>query len=100
MADEEGGLPIRLPFMKQRNRQSVQDSKENVPPEDGEMHDSAFSSPKASKRKTVIDLFKHKGGEHKADDDSNDNILTRMTGQRNKSVRMVKQNTNYSNANL
>lgn len=83
-ADDEGGMPIRLPFMK-RNRQPAQESKENVPPEDGDMHDSAFSSPKASRRKTVFDLFKHKDGGHK-DDEETDNILTRMTAQRNKSV--------------
>lgn len=83
-ADDDGGLPIRLPFMK-RNRQPAQESKENVPPEDGDMHDSVVSSPKASRRKTVIDMFKHKGSGRK-DDEEGENILTRMTAHRNKSV--------------
>ncbi|KAM0712167.1 hypothetical protein Q7P37_011261 [Cladosporium fusiforme] len=92
--DEDGGLPIRLPFMK-RSRQPTQETKENIPPEDGEMHDSAFSSPKASRRRTVIGLFKHKGAVHKEDED-NDNILTRMTAHRNKSRKHRRSESSYT----
>lgn len=84
--DEEGGrkgLPIRLPIMK-RNRQSAQDAKENVPPELMDDHGQTAPSTKASRRRTVIDFFKHKSG-HKAEAEP-ENILTRMSTQRTKSV--------------
>ena len=84
--DDEAGrkaLPIRLPLMK-RNRQSAQDAKENVPPEHMEDHEKASASTKASRRRTVIDFFKHKSG-HKAEAES-ENILERMSTQRTKSV--------------
>lgn len=84
--DDEGGrkgLPIRLPIMK-RNRQSAQDAKENISPEHEDDHEKATSSTKASRRRTVIDFFKHKGG-HKAEAE-NENILTRMSTEKTKSV--------------
>jgi hypothetical protein len=84
--DEEAGrkaLPIRLPLMK-RNRQSAQDAKENVPPELMDDHEKATSSTKASRRRTVIDFFKHKSG-HKAEAEP-ENMLERMSTQRTKSV--------------
>lgn len=84
--EEEGGrkgLPFHLPMMK-RNRQSVQDTKENIPPEGNNDHDPTSPTTKASRRKTVIDFFKHKG-EPKADAE-NENILTRMSTERTKSV--------------
>lgn len=92
--DEEGGhkgLPIRLPLMK-RNRQSAQDAKENVPPELMDDHEKASPSTKASRRRTVIDFFKHKGG-HK-DDAEPENDLTRMSTQRTKSVSLAFKRTN------
>jgi hypothetical protein len=88
--DEEGGrkgLPIRLPMMK-RNRQSVLDTKENIPPELDDDHGTAIPSTKASRRRTVIDFFKHKGG-HKAEaenENEKEDDLTRMSTQRTKSV--------------
>jgi hypothetical protein len=84
--DEEGGKkgsPIRLPMMR-RNRQSVQEVKENIPPEQNDAHDSASSSPKASRRRTMIDFFKHKPPQ-KVEEES-ENGLTRMNTQRTKSV--------------
>ena len=84
--DEEAGrkaLPFGLPLMK-RNRQSAQDAKENVPPEHVEDHGKANDSAKASRRRTVIDFFKHKSG-HKAETEP-ENILERMSTQRTKSV--------------
>jgi hypothetical protein len=84
--DDETGrkaLPIRLPLMK-RNRQSAQDAKENVPPEGMDDHEKATASPKASRRRTVIDFFKHKSG-HKAEVEP-ENILERMSTHRTKSV--------------
>lgn len=84
--DDEAGrkaLPIRLPLMK-RNRQSAQDAKENVPPEHTEDYEKATASTKASRRRTVIDFFKHKSG-HKAEAEP-ENILERMSTQRTKSV--------------
>lgn len=83
--DEEAGhkaLPIRLPLMK-RNKQSAQDAKENVPPEVTDDHEKATASTKASRRRTVIDFFKHKSG-HKAEAEP-ENILERMSTQRTKS---------------
>jgi hypothetical protein len=84
--DEEAGrkaLPFGLPLMK-RNRQSAQDAKENVPPEHVEDHEKANASTKSSRRRTVIDFFKHKSG-HKAETEP-ENILERMSTQRTKSV--------------
>jgi hypothetical protein len=84
--DEEGGkkgTPIRLPMMR-RNRQSVQEFKENIPPQHDDAHDSASTSPKASRRRTMIDFFKHKPPP-KVDEES-ENGLTRMDTQRTKSV--------------
>lgn len=86
--DQDGdrkASPFRLPIMK-RHRQPAQEVKENVAPEDDAIaHERAVSSSKASKRRTVIDFFKHKGGQHKAEEEENDNILTRMTTQKTKS---------------
>jgi hypothetical protein len=88
--DEEGGrkgLPIRLPMMK-RNRQSVLDTKENISPEQEDDHGGAILSTKASRRRTVIDFFKHKGG-HKAEaenENEKEDELTRLSTQRTKSV--------------
>jgi hypothetical protein len=90
--DEEGGrkgLPIRLPMMK-RNRQSVLDAKENISPEQQDDHGTAIPSTKASRRRTVMDFFKHKGG-HKAEAENEnekekEDDLTRMSTQRTKSV--------------
>ena len=94
--DDEAGrkaLPIRLPLMK-RNRQSAQDAKENVPPELMDDHDKADSSTKASRRRTVIDFFKHKSG-HKAEAEP-ENILERMSTQRTKSVSLTfREDTMY-----
>ena len=87
--DEEAGhkaLPIRLPLMK-RNKQSAQDAKENVPPEVTDDHEKATASTKASRRRTVIDFFKHKSG-HKAEAEP-ENILERMSTQRTKSVSAI-----------
>lgn len=82
---ERKGSPFRLPIMK-RHRQPAQEVKENVAPEDDAIsHERAASSSKASKRRTVIDFFKQKGGYQKAEEDENDNILTRMTTQKTKS---------------
>lgn len=84
--DDEGGrkgFPIRLPMMN-RNRQSAQDAKENIPSEHEDDHEKAMSSTKASRRRTVIDFFKHKGV-HKAEPEP-ENILERMSTQRTKSV--------------
>jgi hypothetical protein len=84
--DDDGGKkssPIRLPMMR-RNRHSVQEAKENIPPEHSDAHDSASSSPKASRRRTMIDFFKHKPGP-KVEEES-ENGLTRMSTQRTKSV--------------
>jgi hypothetical protein len=85
--DEDSGKkssPIRLPMMR-RNRHSVQESKENIPPDSTiDAHDSASSSPKASRRRTMIDFFKHKPGP-KVEEES-ENGLTRMSTQRTKSV--------------
>lgn len=81
--DGKKGVPIRLPIMR-RNRQSVQEAKENIPPEQNDAHDSAASSPKTSRRRTMIDFFKHKSGP-KVDEES-ENGLTRMSTQRTKSV--------------
>ena len=85
--DEDGGKkssPIRLPMMR-RNRHSVQESKENIPPDSTiDAHDSASSSPKASRRRTMIDFFKHEPGP-KVEEES-ENGLTRMSTQRTKSV--------------
>jgi hypothetical protein len=84
--DGEGGkkgTPIRLPMMG-RNRQSVQEAKENIPPEHTDAHDSASSSPKASRRRTMIDFFKHKSPQ--TVDEESENGLTRMSTQRTKSV--------------
>lgn len=86
MDDEESGkkgMPIRLPMMR-RNRQSVQEGKQDIPPEQNNMHDSAASSPKASRRRTMIDFFKHKSGQQV--DDESENGLTRMSTQRTRSV--------------
>ena len=85
--DEAGrkGLPIRLPLMK-RNRQSAQDAKENVPPELMDDHEKANPSTKASRRRTVIDFFKHKGGHKTEAEGEPENILERMSTQRTKSV--------------
>lgn len=98
--DEEAGhkaLPIRLPLMK-RNRQSAQDAKENIPPEHEDGHDKVLSpSTKASRRKTVIDFFKHKNEEPKATAES-DNILTRMSTERTKSVSGLSQDMSSSSA--
>jgi hypothetical protein len=84
--DDEGGrkgLPMLLPMMK-RNRQSAREAKENVPPKVQNDHGEAMPSTKASRRRTVIDFFKHKG-EPRAEAE-NEAILTRMTTQRTKSV--------------
>lgn len=84
--DEEGGkkgAPVRLPMMR-RNRQSVQEFKENIPPQHDVAHDSASSSPKASRRRTMIDFFKHKPQQQV--DEESENSLTRMDTQRTKSV--------------
>ena len=91
--DEEAGrkaLPFGLPLMK-RNRQSAQDAKENVPPEHMEDHEKAAASTKASRRRTVIDFFKHKSG-HKAEAEP-ENILERMSTQRTKSVGLTFKET-------
>lgn len=87
--DEEAGhkaLPIRLPLMK-RNKQSAQDAKENVPPEVTDEHEKGTASTKASRRRTVIDFFKHKSG-HKVEAEP-ENILERMSTQRTKSVSAI-----------
>lgn len=79
--DEEGGRKGILSKMM-RHRQPAQEAKEDVAPEQKDLHDSAVSSPKASRRRTVIDFFKHKG--HHNNDEESENILTRT--HRTKSV--------------
>lgn len=84
--EEDGGKkssPIRLPMIW-GNRHSVQEAKENIPPEHIDAHDSASSSPKASRRRTMIDFFKHKPAQKV--DEEGENGLTRMSTQRTKSV--------------
>lgn len=98
--DEDSGKkssPILLPMMR-RNRHSVQEAKENIPPVHNDAHDSASSSPKTSRRRTMIDFFKHKSPPKV--DEEGENGLARMSTQRTKSSKKSKHARSSSSYTL